>query len=206
MGEEPLDTEQLCRRCAAGDEMARQELLARYRGKLRQMIAVRLDRRLTARLDPSDVVQEVLVEAHRKMDDWLRRRPLPLYPWLRQIAWQKLVKLHEHHHAHKRRVTREECGIGELPDQSWLQLAERLVHSSTSPSKHLLRKELRRRVRQGLAELGERDHGVLVLRYLEGLSPPEIAEVLEISEGSVKTRHARALVRLQCVLGDEEEQ
>src|SRR5262245_21649141 len=126
MGEALVDTEELRRRCAAGDDIARQELLARYRGKLRQMIAVRLDRRLTARLDPSDVVQEVLVEAHRKMDDWLQRRPLPLYPWLRQIAWQKLVKLHEHHHANKRRVTREECGISELPDQSWMQLAERL--------------------------------------------------------------------------------
>jgi RNA polymerase sigma-70 factor (ECF subfamily) len=206
MSEEPVDTEQLCRRSAAGDNDARQELLARYRGKLRQMIAIRLDRRIMARLDPSDVVQEVLVEAHQKMDDWLRRRPIPFYPWLRQIAWQKLVKLHEHHHAHKRRVTREECWIGELPDQSWMQLAERLVHSSTSPSKQLLRKELRRRVRQGLAELGERDREVLVLRYLEGLSPHEIAEVLEISEGAVKTRHARALVRLQAVLGDEEEQ
>src|SRR6516164_7244678 len=153
MSEQPVDTEQLCRRCAADDDIARQELLARYRGKLRQMIAVRLDRRMMARLDPPDVVQEVLVEAHQKMDDWLRRRPLPLYPWLRQIAWQKLAKLHEHHHAHKRRVTLEECGINELPDQSWVQLADRLVHPSTSPSKHLLRKELRRRVRQGLAEL-----------------------------------------------------
>ena len=92
MAPAPPDSDELVRRSAAGDESARQQLLARHRSRLRQMIAVRLDRRVLARLDPSDVVQEVLMEAHKKLDGYLRDRPLPFYPWLRQIAWQRLVK------------------------------------------------------------------------------------------------------------------
>src|SRR6476620_6151345 len=93
------DTDELLRRISQGDTPARERLLDRQRLRLRQMIAVRLDRRLLARLDPSDVVQEVLLDAHRQLDDYLRQRPMPFYPWLRQLAWQRLVKLQQHHQA-----------------------------------------------------------------------------------------------------------
>jgi RNA polymerase sigma-70 factor (subfamily 1) len=199
------DTEELLRRSAQGDDAARQELLAGHRDRVRQMIAVRLDRRLLARLDPSDVVQEVLVEAHQKLDDYLRRRPLPFYPWLRQIAWQRLLKLHQHHHAQKRRVSREKPEVLGLSGESLGNLADQLMTSGGSPSKQLLRQELHRRVQEGLAQLPERDREVLVLRYLEQLSLKEIAAVVGASEGAVKTRHARALLRLQAMLGDDEE-
>jgi len=96
---------------AAADEAARQELLARHRQRLRQMIAVRIDLRLGRRLDPSDVVQEVLAQAWQNLDDYLQRRPLPFYPWLRQLAWERLVKLHRRHiQAQKRSLTREAEG------------------------------------------------------------------------------------------------
>jgi RNA polymerase sigma-70 factor (ECF subfamily) len=85
------DTDELVQRSAGGDNEARVQLLARHRGRLRRMIGVRLDRRLSARIDPSDVVQEVLMEAHNKLDDYLRNQPLPFYPWLRQIAWQRFI-------------------------------------------------------------------------------------------------------------------
>ncbi len=199
------DTEELLRRSACGDGAARQELLARHRGRLRQMIAVHLDRRLLARLDPSDVVQEVLVEAHEKLDDYLKQPPLPFYPWLRQMAWQRLLKIHQHHHAQKRSVRREGPDILALPEESIGDLAERLVVSGTSPSKQLLREELRQRVRDALERLRERDREVLVLRYLEQLSLAEIAAVLGTTEGAIKTRHARALLRLQALLGEEGE-
>jgi RNA polymerase sigma-70 factor (ECF subfamily) len=199
------DTDELLRRSAAGEGAARQELLARHRGRLRHMIGVRLDRRLLARLDPSDVVQEVLMEANDKVNDYLRDRPLPFYPWLRQIAWQRLLKIHQHHHARKRRVTREELPVLQLPDDSVAHLAERLATSGTSPSRHALREEVRLRVRQALGRLNERDREVLALRYLEQMSLAEIAAVLGTTEGAVKTRHARALLRLQALLGDDGE-
>ena len=52
------DTEKLLDRAGAGDWTARQQLLMRHRNRLRQMVALRIDRRMAARVDPSDVVQE----------------------------------------------------------------------------------------------------------------------------------------------------
>jgi RNA polymerase sigma-70 factor (ECF subfamily) len=90
----PADTDELLRRTAQGNAAARDQLLARHRDRLRKLIAYRMDRRLAARVDPSDIVQEVLVEASRKLPDYLQQRPLPFYPWLRQIAADRLVELH----------------------------------------------------------------------------------------------------------------
>jgi RNA polymerase sigma-70 factor (ECF subfamily) len=88
------DTEQLLDRVADGDRAAPGLLLERHRDRLRHMVALRLDPRLRRRVDPSDVVQESLAEAAGKLSDFARRRPLPFYAWLRQIAWEALVRLH----------------------------------------------------------------------------------------------------------------
>src|SRR5262245_16701808 len=69
------DTDELLDRSAAGDGAARQSLLERHRPRLTRMVAVRLDRRLAARLDPSDVVQEALAEAAARLSAYLRERP-----------------------------------------------------------------------------------------------------------------------------------
>jgi RNA polymerase sigma-70 factor (ECF subfamily) len=198
------DTEQLLERAGRGESGACQQLLARHRDRLRQMVAVRLDRRLAARVDPSDVVQEALADAARKLAGYLERRPLPFYPWLRQLAWERLVKLHQRHlRTQKRSVTREERAFPGLPDESAQELARRLVSPGTSPSNQVLREELRGRVREALGQLPERDREVLLLRYLEQLSTAEVAAVLEITEGAVKVRHLRALARLRGLLSDD---
>jgi RNA polymerase sigma-70 factor (ECF subfamily) len=99
------------------------------------MIAARLDRRLAARIDPSDVVQEALLDASRLLPAYLRDRPLPFYPWLRRVAWKRLMKLQQRHRgAQKRSVTREGQRIPLLPEQSALALAGRLVAHGSSPS------------------------------------------------------------------------
>ena len=84
MAPSPTDTEQLLERIGKGDPVARQQLLARHRDRLRRMVAFRLDRRLAARVDPSDIVQESLAAANQRLSDYLRDRPLPFYAWLRQ--------------------------------------------------------------------------------------------------------------------------
>ena len=90
------DTEQLLAR-AASDPAARSELLARHRARLERMVGFHLDRRLAARVDPSDVVQDALVVANARLSDYLRTRPLPFYPWLRQFAADRLVELRRTH-------------------------------------------------------------------------------------------------------------
>jgi RNA polymerase sigma-70 factor (ECF subfamily) len=198
------DTEQLLERAEQGDLAAREHLLVRHRQRLRQMIAFRMDRRLAARLDPSDVVQETLAEAVRELPDYFANCPLPFYAWLRQLAWDRLAELHRRHiQVRKRSITREECCIPALPDESALELAGRLLARGSSPSARLRREEMRGRLQAALAQLAGHDREVLVLRHLEQLSTREIAAVLGITEGAVYTRHLRALERLRNFLGNE---
>ena len=193
MRPENEETEELMDRASRGDDEARQGLLQRYRDRLRRMVAVRLDARLRARLDPSDVVQEALLEAARRLPDYLRERPVAFYPWLRRLAWEHLVKLHQKHLATRKRSVARELP---LPDDSLDALARQLAASGSSPSQRLERKEVCERVRRGLDQLPGVDREVLVLRYLEQLDTAETAAVLGISDGAVKMRHRRALERL----------
>ena len=197
------DTDHLLERATAGDGAARDQLLQRYRRRLRRMVAFRFDPRLAARVDPSDVVQETLAEAAANLDRYLRERPLPFYPWLRQLAQRRLIDLHRRHvQARRRSVTREVRPPG-LPDHSALALADRLFARTSSPSAGPRRQERRDRVRAALAALPEPDREVLVLRILEALPTRETAAVLGISEVAVRSRQVRALDRLKGLLGPD---
>ncbi len=197
------DTDELLERSVGGDLSVRGALLERHRGRLRRMVTVHLDTRLTARLDPSDVVQDVLAEAARRLDDYLRERPVPFYPWLRQIALDRLSEQHRRHlRAEQRSVLREEEVPFRLPDHSALELAG-LVVGGGSPSSALQREELRDRVRAALEKLSPTDREVLVLRYLEQLSAAEVAAILRISEDAARKRVLRALQRMRKLLKDQ---
>ena len=109
------------------------------------MIAVRMDRRLAARVDPSDVVQEALMDAAQKLAEYVQRRPLPFYPWLRQLAWERLLKCHRDHiRAQKRSVGHEEPGDRSLPEESAVLLASGMGATACAllallrPGDHLL--------------------------------------------------------------------
>jgi RNA polymerase sigma-70 factor (ECF subfamily) len=198
------DTEELLNQAARGSRSAVDALFARHRDRLRCMVRLRMDRRLAARMDPSDVVQEALLEATGRLPEYLAVRSVPFYPWLRRLAWEKLVKLHERHRdAGKRSVLREEVMAPNLSDDSVLNLARRLAARGSSPSQHLIHQEMCERVRAALDRLPEEDREVLVLRYLEELPTAEVAAVLEISEGATKMRHRRALERLSRLLEDQ---
>jgi len=197
------DTDELLRRAASGDRFAENQLLARHRGRLARMVHARIDPRVRARVDPSDVVQETLAAASQKMHSYLANRPLPFYPWLRQIAWEKLVHLHERHLAAKRSVAREHRTQVGLSDQSAIQLAEQLVGTASSPSVAAVRRELRQRVQQVLDELSVDDRELLVQRYVEQMSSKEIGAVMGISDAAVNMRHMRALERMRCLLASD---
>ena len=198
------DTERLLKRAATGDTVAVDELMSRHRNRLRQMVAVRMDSRLAKRVDPSDVVQETLTEAFRKLPEYLKRRPIPFYPWLREIAWNRLVDLYRFHIEGRRRAVDREVPLGmSFSDESLAGLAGRLVASGTSPSGHLQRKELRDRARAALAKLPEHYREVLVMRHLEQLSIKEISVVVGVKEGTVKSRLFRGMEQLHYLLGDQ---
>jgi RNA polymerase sigma-70 factor, ECF subfamily len=195
------DTDQLLDDASRGDGTARARLLDRHRKRLRHMITVHLDRRLAARVDPSDVVQEALIVADRQLDRFLRERPMPFYPWLRQIAWERLVDVRRKHvTARRRSVNREQPLEVALSDESTQELIQHVLARGSSPSGRLDREEQAQDVKRALEQLSERDREVLMLRHLERLATEEIASVLGISVGAVYTRHLRALERLGKIL------
>jgi RNA polymerase sigma-70 factor (ECF subfamily) len=204
MAAESQETEELLLRSLHGDGAARDELFKLSVDRLRRMIAVRLDHRLQARISASDVIQEVLLEASQKLEDYMRERPMPFYPWLRQMTWQRLVKLRKFHRAGKRSVDREaRLDDVNLTEDSLLPMARQLAGSASNVSQRLSHKESLERLRAALTQLREPDREILVLRFLEGLSPGEIAAILGITEPAAKTRQGRALLRLQMLLTEE---
>ena len=170
------ETEALMNRAAEGDAAAVNDLMACHRGRLQRMVAVRMDPRLARRIDPSDVVQETMAEASRRLPEYLKSQPIPFYPWLRQLAWTRLVDLYRFHVEGAKRSVRQEAASGMgFSNESVAALARRLVASGTSPSRNVLRKELRERVSSALERLPEGYREVIVMRHLEQLSIREIA-------------------------------
>ena len=203
MNSQSDDTSDLVRKAVAGEESAIEELFARHRTQLTRMIAVRLDPRLRGRLDPSDIVQDVLVEATQKMAE-LKDNPVEFYPWLRGLAWDRLCRLHRHHvTSQKRSVAREELfAPTHVDDESVLKLAECIAASGGGPRSQVMQDELRRRVREALTQLPPRDREIIVLRFLEQLSTKDAADVLGISLTAAKSRQLRAVAHLQDILGN----
>jgi RNA polymerase sigma-70 factor (ECF subfamily) len=191
------ETDRLLRRAQTGDRQAFEELFARYRTYLRQVIAVRLDSKLRGRLDPSDVVQEAQADAFRRLPDFLSRQPMPFRLWLRKTAYERLLKLREQHiEAARRSVDREV----RLPDRSSFLLAQQLLGKGSTPSHHFSRKEIARRINHALGQLPEPDREILLMRHHEDLSYDEIGALLEIDPAAARKRYGRALLRLQNLL------
>src|SRR5207244_4442344 len=136
------ETRNLLKQIQAGDRQAFERLFVRHRPELREFIALRLDPRIRARVDPSDVVQETQMEAYRHLQDYLERQPMPFHVWLRKTAYERLVMTRRQHLQAKRTMEREVP----LADQSSQLLAQRLLSAASTPSQHLQRRELIRRV------------------------------------------------------------
>lgn len=192
-------TQRLLELAGTGDPGAFEQLCSEHRPYLRQVVELRMDARLRARVDPSDVVQEAQLEAFRRLVDYLERRPLSFRLWLRKTAYERLLMAQRQHCAARRAVGREAA----LPDASSVQLADQFLASITSPSQRLARSEVAQQVRRAVALLSELDREVIVLRNLEGLSNQEAAEVLGIEPAAASQRYGRALLRLRKLLIDE---
>jgi len=192
----------LVARAIDGDDAAAEQLFQRHRSRLRSMVAMRLDRRLASRVDPSDLIQDIFVEAHRRLPEYAARGVIPFYPWLRRIGFDRLVDIHRKHlSAQNRSVLREEPSA-HWSDDSSIELAGRLASRGSSVSRKVIRRELQSRVREALGQMRPRDRTVLELIFLEGMSLDEAAATLEITIESLRSRQRRALERLSHLLAD----
>jgi RNA polymerase sigma-70 factor (ECF subfamily) len=191
------ETQALLRLVRTGDRAAFDRLFALYRPYLRQVIELRLDRRLRARIDPSDVVQEAQLEAYRRLPDYVARRPMSFRLWLRKTAHQRLLMLRRCHLGAARRDAAREVP---WPDDSSVQLARQLLAPDPTPSQEVAGREQARQVREAVARLPAADRQILVLRNLEGLSNTEVAELLRVDPATASRGYGRALLRLRELL------
>jgi RNA polymerase sigma-70 factor (ECF subfamily) len=194
---EPSEQELLLQ-ARAGDEAALTEVLGRYRERVRRAIALRLDRRVAARIDASDVLQETYLEAVRRLPDYLERPEMPFGLWLCWLARERVLMCHRQHlGADKRAVGRE---VGPLPADSSAQFVHGLRGRGPSPSKHVAAAELAERLRLALSQLTEEERDLILWRHFEQLSNRETAQLLGIAEAAASKRYVRALERLRGLL------
>src|SRR5438046_7552960 len=142
-------------RARAGDREALSALLARHRDRLRRMVEMRLDTRLQARLDASDVVQEAYVEVVERLEEYLHDPKLPLFLWLRLVVGERLATLHRHHLGTQMRDAGREVSLyrDASPVASSAALAAQLLGRQTSPADAAVRAERLLRVQEALNAL-----------------------------------------------------
>jgi RNA polymerase sigma-70 factor, ECF subfamily len=202
MTNDASEIEELLRRAKAGDPEALAELFDRHRERLRQMVHLRLDRRLYGRLDPSDVLQEAYLDVAKRFPEYVAKPTLPFFLWLRWLTGQRLIDLHRQHLGTKMRDAGQEVSLyrGALPQASSESLAAHLLGKLTTPSQAAVRVETQIRVQEAINSMEPMDREVLVLRHFEMLSNKEAAEVLGISKKAASNRYIRALERLKEIL------
>jgi RNA polymerase sigma-70 factor (ECF subfamily) len=199
------ETQELLDKARRGDVEARDHLLTQHRGPVRRMIDLRLDPAIAARLDASDVTQEVLLEASRRLDQYLQAPALPFHLWLRHIAKDHIIDAHRRHRlAQRRGVDREQPAIpAGLQDHSSIELAAQFIDQELTPASAAMQQELARRLHQAIADLDEDDREIVLMRHFEQLPNQDVAEILHLTEAAASMRHLRALRRLRELLNPE---
>ena len=203
MRQDSNDSDDLLRRAAAGVQAALGALWERHRARLRQMVLLRLDRRLQGRVDPSDVLQDAYLDLAARPPDYARERPMPAYLWLRLVTGQRLAQVHRQHLGAAMRDAGREVSLyrGALPQASSASLAAQLLGRFTTASQAAVRAERQVQLQAILNGLDELDREILALRHFEGLSNGEAAQVLGLSKTAANNRYVWALGRLRDLLG-----
>ena len=193
----------LLRRALAGDESALAALFDGYRDQLRRMIRLRLDRRLSGRVDSSDVLQEAYLDVRKRVDEYARDpAAMPFHLWLRLVAGQRLTDVHRFHLGAQMRDAGQEVSLhrGPFPQASSVSLAAQLLGKMTSASHAAIRAEHKLIVQEALNGMDPIDREVLALRHFEHLSNDETALVLGLTKSAASNRYIRALKRLKEIL------
>jgi RNA polymerase sigma-70 factor (ECF subfamily) len=200
-------TRSLLARANSGDAAAVDALLAEHRDPLRRAVELRLDPALARRVDASDIVQDVLLEANRRLRDYLCEPTMPFHLWLRHLAKDRLIDAHRFHRkAQRRSLDREQANVPPAwAAESSVQLIAQLMDPEKTPATAAVQQELERRLRDAVADLDEADREVILMRHYEGLGNQEVAAALGLSEAAASMRYLRALRRLRASLTSEPE-
>lgn len=202
MWPDPTEIQELLRQAGTGDRPAVDALFDRHRGALRRAVELRMDPVLARRLDASDVVQAALIDASRRLAEYLREPKMPFHLWLRQLAQDRLIDAHRRHRvAARRSLDREQPLTAPAAlDHSTIELAAQLCDAELTPAAAALRAELAVRLREAIDSLDAGDREVVLLRHFEQLSNQDVAQALGLSEAAASMRYLRAIRRLRARL------
>jgi RNA polymerase sigma-70 factor (ECF subfamily) len=198
-------TRSLLDRAKAGDDAAVDDLIAGHREPLRRAVELRLDPALARRVDASDIVQDVMLEANRRLRDYLQNPVMPFHLWLRHLAKDRLIDAHRFHRKAQRRSLDREQAVQPpaWAEASSVQLIAQLLDQEKTPATAAVQQELERRLRDAVSELDDADREVILMRHFEGLGNQEVAAALDLTEAAASMRYLRALRRLRAGLVGE---
>ena len=182
---------------------ARTRWLLQHEHRLSVLARLEINRRFGGKFDPSDVVQQTLMEAWQGWERMQARDEPQRIAWLRQILAHQLARFVRHHQGTQKRDVGRELSIDQSLDQSARRLDAFLVAHDPSPSQIVSAQEQLDRLAQVLEELPEDYRQVILLRNLEELSHAEVAERMGRSEAAVRMLWIRALAALSAALGQK---
>lgn len=200
-------TLQLLQDVESGEPDAVNRLMDRHREAVRRMVQMRLDHAVARRVDASDVVQDVLLEASQRMKDYLQNPGMPFHLWLRQLAKDRVIDMHRRHRAAQRRSVDREQNLSTMntDDRSAADLAALLKDAELTPAAATLRKEMEQRFLAALGQLEDNDREMIIMRHFEHLGNSEVAQALGLSAPAAGMRYLRAIRRLRDLLGTDDE-
>jgi RNA polymerase sigma-70 factor, ECF subfamily len=171
-------------------------LLESYRNYLRLVARTGIGPSLRGKADPSDLVQETMLKAHRHFAQFQGGNEAELVAWLRQILARNLADLAKRYRTSSRRLTQEES-LDDVLASATRSLRTIASGNGPTPSQSAQRRELGVVLADALAELTADDREVLVLRTLEGHDWAEVARALDRSADAARLLWARALKKLR---------
>lgn len=198
-------TESLLEAARHGDTDAVNRLLEKHRAPVRRLVEMRLDRKVQQRVDVSDVVQDVLVEASGRLEKYLNDPVMAFHLWMRQIAWDRIIDTYRRHRVSaKRNMDRERpMAVAGRTDQSTVELAGQICDPGMTPATAAAQREIAAKVEAVIERLSDQDREIIMMRHYEHLSNFEIAEVLGLNPPAASMRYLRALRRLRELLDDD---
>ena len=180
--------EELIRNALAGNSQAYGELVERFQGRLfNSMVQV-----VGSHDEAEDVVQESFVQAYIKLDTFQGNSKF--FTWLYRIAFNNALS--------RQRRKRNDLSI----EQSREITGSDPQDNIDPPEEPLLRQERVAMVHEALSMLTEEHRSILVLREMESMSYEDIAEILSINIGTVRSRLSRARNQLKLHLTELQNQ
>lgn len=182
----------LLRRCLAGDAAAWERLVEQNNRRI-----FNLCYRFTGSRDEAeDLTQEVFIRMYRTLSSYDVQRGA-FTTWVTTVTRNLLVD-----HFRKRKMDRmtESLDAGSGPEEEGLSLAEKLADGGVAPDRHVGRRETQELVQKALEKLSPELREAVILRDLQDMDYREIAQALNVPEGTVKSRINRGRTELARLL------